>query len=128
MKIKIDGKEIKIENTDKNIVEVAKKAGINITAPCYRNGRSGGCCKACLIKVDGKESYACGTTPQDGMDIIYNNSELKAERTRRLKRYATNIKNKEVIKNSCNRVIAKQPINHSTEKIDNHFQYINEDK
>ncbi len=88
MKISIDGKEIAITNVNENIVMIAARNGIHITAPCFRSkNRIGGCCKVCLISVDEHDTYACGTLPQDGMNIIYNDDRLIAERKRRMNDY-----------------------------------------
>jgi predicted molibdopterin-dependent oxidoreductase YjgC len=88
MKIRIDGQDITIFNEDKNIVDVAKRAKIGIPAPCYYNDRKGGCCKGCLIEINGEEKYACCTKPEDGMNIIYKRDDLDVIRKKRIKKYA----------------------------------------
>ncbi|MCH4888381.1 2Fe-2S iron-sulfur cluster binding domain-containing protein [Acidaminobacter sp. JC074] len=101
MKIKIDGKDIQVEDANKNIVEIADEHGITITAPCFRNKKRSGCCKACLIEVDGQKKYACGTKPEEGMEIVYQREDLSAVRKERLKLYADNIKNGNSSSNTC---------------------------
>ncbi|MFK5883640.1 MAG: 2Fe-2S iron-sulfur cluster-binding protein [Candidatus Izemoplasma sp.] len=95
MRIKIDHKEINIELKDqtKNIVDIAKINGITIVAPCYNTRCKYGCCKACLILVNGQKKYACGTKPIDGMEVVYQNDNLRAERKSNLKSYANKILN-----------------------------------
>ena len=101
MKIKIDGKEIKVNNPNSNIVEIADENGISITAPCFRNKKKNGCCKACLIEIAGKQQYACSTKPIDGMDIIYDRQDLSAIRKEKLQSYANAIKAGDISKNAC---------------------------
>jgi len=87
MKITIDSKEIEIFGDDKNIVDVADRAKIGIPAPCYKDGRKKGCCKACLIEINGKKEYACSTKPIDGIDIIFKRKDLAQIRKERLLAY-----------------------------------------
>lgn len=90
MKINIDGKDIHVKDTMKNIVEIADENGITITAPCFRNKKTKGCCSACIIEVEGQQRYACGTRPTEGMKIIYKRDDLELLRNERLKKYAIN--------------------------------------
>jgi NADH dehydrogenase/NADH:ubiquinone oxidoreductase subunit G len=92
MKITIDGKEIKISDNDKNIVDVADREKISIPAPCYRANRKKGCCNACVIEVNGEKIYACSTKPLDGMNIIFARDDLKELRRERLTKYQEAIK------------------------------------
>ena len=85
MKITIDSKLVEISPEDKNIVDAADRAGIGIPAPCYRDNRSGGCCKSCVVEIDGEQRYACGIKPRDGMNIIVKREDLKLIRKERLK-------------------------------------------
>ena len=87
MEIHIDGQVIRIFNEDKNIIDVAKRAQIGIPAPCYYANRKNGCCKVCLIEINGKEKYACCTKPEDGMNIIFKRDDLDAIRKERIKKY-----------------------------------------
>ena len=87
MKVMIDGKEVEIYEADKNIVEVAARAGVVIPAPCYRGNREKGCCQACVVEVDGKEAYACVTKPDDGMRITVSREDLNQLRKERVKAY-----------------------------------------
>lgn len=88
----VDGKQIELGSTDINLVELAKKANINIPAPCYFAKRKGGCCNACVVEVDGEQKYACATTPKDGMNITVNRPDLKALRKERILKYKEGLK------------------------------------
>lgn len=101
MKIKIDAKEILVKDANKNIVEVAAENGITITAPCFRNKRKHGCCGACVVEIGGVQKYACGTKPQDGMNIIYDREDLANLRKERLNKYAQAIKSGDANSNKC---------------------------
>lgn len=67
------------------MVDVAAKLKINIPAPCLKNKRKDGCCKACLVEVDGKRSYACTTKPIAGMEVTVRTKELDRIRKESLK-------------------------------------------
>ncbi|ACJ31712.1 Conserved hypothetical protein [Shewanella piezotolerans WP3] len=85
--IKIDNQEILISPEDNNLVEVAAKLKIDIPAPCLKNKRKDGCCKACLIEVDGKQSYACATKPIAGMNVTVRTKELDNIRKESIKEF-----------------------------------------
>lgn len=87
MKITIDEKYIEIFPEDKNIVDVADREKIEIPAPCYRANRKKGCCKICVVEINGKNRYACATKPLDNMNIIVNREDLIQIRRERIKRY-----------------------------------------
>ncbi len=101
MKIKIDGKEMVVNDPNKNIVEIGEENGVTIVAPCFRNKKKSGCCNACVIEVDGTQKYACGTKAEDGMDIVYNREDLDLLRKERLAQYADAIKNNDTSSNTC---------------------------
>jgi len=83
----IDGKEIEITPEDENIVDVAGRAKIKIPAPCYIAKRKKGCCHSCVIEINGKTEYACGTKPLDGMSITFNREDLNEIRKEKIKAY-----------------------------------------
>ncbi len=102
MKIYIDEQEFEFfsdkEQSDENIVQIAKKHGINITAPCFLANNGMGCCASCVIEVDGKESYACSTKAKDGMKIKYDTPLLREKRHANFKKYKANLeKHKHVL-------------------------------
>ncbi len=96
MKIYIDEQELEFhsdkEQSDENIVQIAKKHGITITAPCFLANNGLGCCSSCLIEVDGKEAYACATKAKDGMKIKYDTPLLREKRHENIKKYKQNLK------------------------------------
>lgn len=96
--IAIDGKNVTVKDSSMNIVEIAKTAGIAIPAPCFLAKKKNGCCKACVVEIDEKQSYACGTKPTEGMNIIVNREDLKTLRKERLLKYKEAIKNNEPMK------------------------------
>jgi len=97
MNITIDGKIIKFNSNDENIVDIADRSKIGIPAPCYRAKKSKGCCSTCVVEIDGEQKFACATKPKDGMNIIVNRLDLKLIRKKRLLKYTEGIKND----NSC---------------------------
>ena len=96
--IEIDGRSVNIADSSMNIVEVAKTVGISIPAPCFLAKKKNGCCKACVVEIDEKQSYACGIKPTRGMKIIVNREDLKTLRKERLLKYKEAIKNNEPLK------------------------------
>ena len=91
MQIQIDEKVINITNPEQNLVQIAREYGIAIPAPCFFAGRHYGCCQVCAVEIDNTIQYACGTKPQDGMQIIVNREDLKELRKMRMKLYKRNI-------------------------------------
>ena len=88
MKVKIDGVLIDVIPEDKNIVDVADRAKVGLTAPCYRTKSNKGCCEACVVEIDGTQVLACGTKPEDGMNIVVKRDDLNTLRTQRIIEYA----------------------------------------
>lgn len=110
MKIKIDEKEILVSDPNKNIVEIGDENGITIAAPCFRSTKRHGCCATCVIEIDGIQKYACGTKPQDGMNIIYNRNDLSNIRKERQEKYAQAVKNNDTSNNLCCGTDQQNPI------------------
>lgn len=92
MKITIDGRAIEADPSDRNLVDVADRAGIGIPAACYRAKQSKGCCHACVVEIGEEQKFACATAPEDGMVIVLNRPDLKALRKERLLKYQEGIK------------------------------------
>ncbi|GAM61087.1 hypothetical protein JCM19232_4029 [Vibrio ishigakensis] len=90
--IEIDGQTGSLKPDDSNLVEVAQRLKINIPAPCLKNGRRDGCCKACVVEVDGKRDFACSTRPKSGMKVTVRTKELDAIRKASIKEYKQNVK------------------------------------
>ena len=93
MNITIDETQLEIFENDNNIVDVAKRSGIHIPAPCYYAKRKKGCCYACLVEVNGEKKYACSTKPEEGMKIVFKRPDLDSERTENLLSYKENMNN-----------------------------------
>lgn len=96
--ITIDGRKVRVIDDTKNIVGIAKTAGIGIPAPCYTSQKRKACCMACVIEIDKKHRYACCTRPKEGMNIIVNREDLKALRKERLLKYMETIRNSHSLK------------------------------
>ncbi|MDR1480612.1 MAG: [FeFe] hydrogenase, group A [Planctomycetaceae bacterium] len=66
----INGAKIKIEG-ERNLLEVARKAGIDIPTFCYHSELSiYGACRLCLVEVKGLGIVAsCSTQPQEEMEV-----------------------------------------------------------
>ncbi len=100
IKIELDGQEMFTDNESDNIVQVAEKNGVFIDAPCYRNKKKQGCCKACNVEIDGQVRPACGAKVKDGMKVVYNREDLVDNRKKNLLEYAKRLKNNENKNNS----------------------------
>ena len=77
----IDGIKVKIEG-EKNILELARKAGIEIPAFCYDPELSiYGACRMCMFEDErGRFDAACSCKPRDGMVIKTNTPRLRKYR------------------------------------------------
>lgn len=80
----IDGMPVEI-NGEKNLLEVIRKAGVDIPTFCYNSELSVyGACRMCMVENEwGGLDAACSTPPKAGMNIKTN--------TERLRRYRKNI-------------------------------------
>ncbi len=69
-------------DAERNLLEVIRKAGIDIPTFCYHSELSiYGACRLCLVQVDGKGIMAtCSTKPEAGMVIHTDNKQLRALR------------------------------------------------
>ena len=74
----IDGRKIAIEG-EKNLLELVRKAGIDLPTFCYHSDLSVyGACRLCLVDVEGRGILgACSTPPEPGMVIQTNTQELR---------------------------------------------------
>lgn len=96
--ITIDGRKVRVTDDTKNIVEIAKTVGIGIPAPCFFAKRKTGCCMGCVVEIDNEQTYACGTRPVEGMNVIVNRDDLRALRKERLIKYKEAIKKNKPLK------------------------------
>jgi NADH-quinone oxidoreductase subunit G len=79
--IKVNGVEIAFTN-ERNVLEVARKAGIDIPTFCYHSDLSiYGACRLCLVDVKGLGIVAsCSTIPTPGMEVQTHTEELRTMR------------------------------------------------
>lgn len=77
-KLTVNGREVEF-TTERNLLEVIRKAGINLPTFCYHSELSiYGACRLCLVLVEGKGVMAaCSTAPADGMVIHTDTEELR---------------------------------------------------
>lgn len=80
--VTVDGETVEI-NGEKNILELVRKAGIELPTFCYHSELSVyGACRMCTVEIDNMGLVAaCSTPPADGM-VIHTNTK----RTQRLRR------------------------------------------
>jgi NADH-quinone oxidoreductase subunit G len=74
----VDGVEVPI-NGERNLLEVIRKANIDIPTFCYHSELSVyGACRMCLVEVEGRGLMAsCSTSPEKGMKIRTNTEEIR---------------------------------------------------
>ena len=77
----IDGIKVQIEG-EKNVLEHARKAGIEIPAFCYDPELSiYGACRMCMFEDErGRLDASCSCKPRDGMVIKTNTAKLRKYR------------------------------------------------
>ena len=77
----IDGRQIAIEG-ERNVLEVARKAGIEIPTFCYHSDLSVyGACRLCLVDIAGRGVVAsCSTAPEPGMVVKTSTKQIRAMR------------------------------------------------
>ncbi len=77
----IDNIEVPIEG-ERNVLEVARKAGIEIPTFCYHSELSiYGACRLCLVELEGRGIVAsCSTAPAPGMRVHTNTEEIRGMR------------------------------------------------
>ncbi|MCX7715770.1 MAG: [FeFe] hydrogenase, group A [Clostridia bacterium] len=77
----IDGQKVKIEG-EKNILELIRKANIDLPTFCYYSELSVyGACRMCIVEDKwGGVTASCSTPPKDGMEIKTNTPKLQKHR------------------------------------------------
>lgn len=77
----IDGQRVEF-NDEKHILEVVRKAGIELPTFCYHSELSVyGACRMCMVEDKwGGTVASCSTPPKDGMEIYTNTAKLKKHR------------------------------------------------
>ncbi|KXS44483.1 NADH-quinone oxidoreductase subunit G [Candidatus Frackibacter sp. WG12] len=80
MKVKINGEELEA-TAGQTVLEVAKKAGIEIPTLCYLKDKNEiGVCRICMVKVEGGGGGyepACVLQVSDGLEIETNTPEVR---------------------------------------------------
>jgi len=75
--ITVDGVQVKLDS-EKNLLEVIRKAGVNLPTFCYLSELSiYGSCRMCMVEVDGRLLPACSTPPVDGMNVRTNTERIR---------------------------------------------------
>ncbi|MGQ9747537.1 MAG: [FeFe] hydrogenase, group A [Candidatus Caldatribacteriaceae bacterium] len=87
----IDGQEVAL-NGEKNILEIAKKANIDIPTFCYHSDLSVyGACRMCLVEIEGRGLMpSCSTPPEPGMVIHTGTARVLEARKTILELYLAN--------------------------------------
>lgn len=77
----VDGQKVSI-NGEKNILEVIRKAGIELPTFCYYSELSiYGACRMCMVEDSrGSVMAACSTQPRDGMEVRTTTPRLQKHR------------------------------------------------
>ena len=77
----IDGRQVAIEG-ERNILELARKVGIDIPSFCYHSELSVyGACRLCLVDLEGRGIVAsCSTAPMAGMVVRTATAEIREMR------------------------------------------------
>jgi len=77
----IDGQPVEL-NGEKNILELARKIGVDIPTFCYHSELSlYGACRMCVVEVEGRGIMAsCSTPPAPGMKILTNSPRVQRVR------------------------------------------------
>ncbi|MGL6193277.1 MAG: 2Fe-2S iron-sulfur cluster-binding protein, partial [Thermoguttaceae bacterium] len=80
-KLTVNGREVEF-TTERNLLEVIRKAGIDIPTFCYHSELSiYGACRLCLVDVQGRGIMAsCSTAPEAGMVIQTETAEIRQMR------------------------------------------------
>lgn len=76
--VTIDGRDIPIEG-EKNLLEVIRKAGIDIPTFCYVSELSVyGACRMCTVEIDGRGlQTSCSTPPEPGLKVKTNTDAVR---------------------------------------------------
>ena len=79
--VSIDGREIPLEG-EKNLLEVIRKAGIDIPTFCYVSELSVyGACRMCTVEIEGRGlQTSCSTPPEPGMKIKTSTEAVRSLR------------------------------------------------
>ena len=83
----IDGQEVEFSD-EKNLLEVIRKAGIEVPTFCYRPDLSTyGACRMCVVEIEGRGiQTSCTIVPEAGMKVRVN-----TERTRNIRKMSVEL-------------------------------------
>jgi NADH-quinone oxidoreductase subunit G len=76
--LNVDGREVPI-NGERNLLEVIRKAGIDLPTFCYHSDLSVyGACRLCLVDIEGRGIQgACSTPAEPGMKVRTQTAEIR---------------------------------------------------
>lgn len=76
--VNIDGRDIPIEG-EKNLLDVIRKAGIEIPTFCYVSELSVyGACRMCTVEIEGRGlQTSCSTPPEPGLKVKTNTEQVR---------------------------------------------------
>ncbi len=101
--IEIDGVPHKAAEGE-NLMEVLRGSGVKIPAVCYHPAlkKASAACRLCLVEIetpksDGKIRRSCIAKVQDGMRIITDSDEIRAQRSRALNHLLSHAPQSEVL-------------------------------
>ncbi len=79
--LSLDGRCVPLEG-ERNLLEVARKAGVEIPTFCYHSELSVyGACRLCLVDIEGRGIVtSCSTPPEPGMVVRTHTQELRRMR------------------------------------------------
>ncbi|HPT41244.1 MAG TPA: [Fe-Fe] hydrogenase large subunit C-terminal domain-containing protein, partial [Candidatus Gastranaerophilaceae bacterium] len=74
----IDGKEVEFSD-EKNLLEVIRKAGMNVPTFCYRPDLTAfGACRMCVVEIEGRGiQTSCTMPPEAGLKIHLNTEKVR---------------------------------------------------
>ncbi|MGI6369781.1 MAG: 4Fe-4S binding protein [Ignavibacteria bacterium] len=75
----VDGKLVTFSNDDRNLLEVIRKANIELPTFCYHSELSVyGACRLCLVEIEGRGlNTACTTKPEPNLVVRTNTAQLR---------------------------------------------------
>ncbi len=81
-KLMVDGREVSFSD-EKNLLEVIRKAGIEVPTFCYRPDLTTyGACRMCVVEIDGRGiQTSCTIKPEPGMKV-----QVNTEKTRKIRK------------------------------------------
>lgn len=77
----VDGRKVEFDK-EKNVLEVVRKAGINLPTFCYHSELSlYGACRMCIVEDKWGGTFAsCSQLPKDGMEVFTNTPKVQKYR------------------------------------------------